>query len=73
MRRPELPFALLIAIAFILVTLPSQIRKRNVPILALMSSTLLLVVTSLVNIIVWAGDYRDVAPVWCDICQSASL
>jgi hypothetical protein len=73
MRHPELPFALAIAVILILVPLPSQIRRGNIAILTLMISTLLLTVILLVNTLVWAGSFRDVAPVWCDICESVSL
>ena len=73
MRHPELPFALAVAVILILVPIPSQIRRRNVATLVLITSTFLLVVTSLVNTIVWAGNLRDVtvAPIWCDICESS--
>ena len=73
MRRPELPFALAIAVILLLVPLPSQIRKGNIAVLTLMISTLLLVITYLVNTLLWAGHSRDVAPLWCDICKSVSL
>jgi Pheromone A receptor len=69
MRDPGLPVALALAAVLILVPLPSQLRVRNVAVLIMITGTFLINVIYLVNTLLWAGNVRDVAPVWCDISQ----
>jgi hypothetical protein len=72
MRSPELPAAATFAVFVLLLLLPTQIRVRNVAILAPMTCMILTNITYLVNTLVWAENVRDVAPIWCDISQSLS-
>jgi pheromone a factor receptor len=67
MHHPELPVATALASVLILAPLPSQSRTRvrSVAILILIVGTFLVNVICLVNSLVWAGNVRDVAPVWC--------
>jgi pheromone a factor receptor len=67
MRYPEIPVASCIVAVLLLVPLPSQLRARNIAGLTILLSTILLSIVNTVNALVWAGHYRDVAPVWCDI------
>jgi hypothetical protein len=73
MRYPVLPVVSAIAAILVLVPLPSQLRRRNVATLSLIIGTFLLHVAITVNTLVWAGNVRDSAPVWCDICQFHSI
>jgi hypothetical protein len=72
MRSPGLPAAATLAVVSLLVLLPTQIRVRNVAILSLLIYAALASLTCVVNTLVWAGNVRDVAPIWCDICESPS-
>jgi pheromone a factor receptor len=67
MRHPELLAAASLASVLILIPLPAQVRVRNVALLVLIVGTFFINLISLVNMLVWAGNVRDVAPVWCDI------
>jgi hypothetical protein len=73
MRHPELPVAMAIAAALLLIPLPAHIRLRNIPLLVLIVSTFFMNLLYLVNSLVWAGNVRDVAPVWCDISTCSPL
>jgi pheromone a factor receptor len=70
MRSPELPALAALVIFSVLLTLHTQIRMRNVPVLV--SGTVITIsgTVYLVNSLVWAGNVRDVAPIWCDIGTS---
>ena len=71
MRLPEFPAAASLASVLILIPLPTQIRVRNVALLVLIVGTFFINIVSVVNTLVWAGNARDVAPVWCDIGESS--
>ena len=73
MRYPEIPVASCIVAVLLLVPLPSQLRARNIAGLTILLSTILLSIINTVNALVWAGHYRDVAPVWCDIGQVSRM
>ena len=73
MRYPEIPAASCIVAVLLLVPLPSQLRAPNIACLTLILSTFLLSIINTVNTLVWAGHYRDVAPVWCDIGQISRM
>jgi pheromone a factor receptor len=66
MRYPEIPVLSTVAAVLLLVPLPSQWRSRNIATLTLILSTILESVVNIVNTLVWSGNTRDVAPVWCD-------
>ena len=68
MRHPELPVSAAFAAVVILIPLPAQVRVRNVALQVLIVGTSFVNIISLVNTVVWAGNVRDIAPVWCDIC-----
>jgi hypothetical protein len=71
MRHPEIPVGAAIAALLILIPLPSQIRVRNVALIVLITYTFIIDIILIVNSLLWAGHARDIAPVWCDICQSS--
>jgi pheromone a factor receptor len=71
MRYSEIPVGAAIAALLILIPLPSQIRVRNVPLIVLITSTFIINIILIVNSLLWAGHARDIAPIWCDICQSS--
>ena len=66
MRYLEIPVLSAIAVVLLLVPLPSQLRARNIPTLTLILSTFVANIVDIVNMLVWNGNTRDVAPVWCD-------
>ena len=68
MRHPELPVSAALAAVVILIPLPAQVRVRNVALQVLIVGTSFVNIISLVDTLVWAGNVRDVAPAWCDIC-----
>ena len=70
MRSPELPALAALVIISVLLTLHTQIRMRNVPVLAAGTVITITGTVYLVNSLVWAGNVRDVAPIWCDIGTS---
>jgi pheromone a factor receptor len=70
MRHPEFLAAAGLASVLILIPLPAQVRVHNVALLVLIVGTFFINVISIVNTLVWAGNVRDVAPVWCDIGKS---
>ena len=66
-----------IAAVLMLIPLPAQLRAGNVALITLLVGSFFINVLYLVNSVVWAGNVRDVAPVWCDIgwlvlCRLAS-
>ena len=69
MRYPEIPVLSAIVAVLVLVPLPSQLRARNIATLTLILSTFLGNIITTVNTLVWNGNTRNVAPVWCDIGQ----
>jgi hypothetical protein len=73
MRYPEIPVLSVIAAVLLLVLLPSQWRSRNIPTLTLILSTFLEGIVNVVNTLVWNGNTRNVAPVWCDFGQIVHL
>lgn len=69
MRHPEIPVGAAIAALLILIPLPSQIRLRNIALIVLIINSFFANAILIVNSLLWAGHARDIAPVWCDICQ----
>ena len=67
MRYPEISATSAIAAVLMLIPLPAQLRAGNVALITLLVGSFLINVLYLVNSLVWAGNVRDVAPVWCDI------
>ena len=67
----QLPVMSAIAAALIVVSLPSQWRARNVAIVVFIIASFLLHVFNVANSIVWAGNVDNVAPIWCDFCESS--
>ena len=67
----QLPVASAIGAALILVSLPSQLRAGNVAIVMMIIGSFLLHTFNVANTIVWAGNVDDVAPIWCDFCESS--
>jgi hypothetical protein len=73
MRYPEIPVLSAIVVVLLFVPLPSQLRARNIATLTLIVSTFLGSIITIVNTLVWNGNTRNVAPVWCDIGQILHL
>jgi pheromone a factor receptor len=72
MRYPQYPVVAALACVLLLVPLPAQIRARNVAVLAGMTYLIATSIVYFVNTIVWAGNVRVDAPVWCDISEHSS-
>ena len=73
MHRPEFTAASFVAVFLLLVLLPSQLRIRNVAVVVLIGGTIFIHLIHIVNTLVWAGNVRDVAPIWCDIGPSLTI
>jgi pheromone a factor receptor len=65
--------ALSVAVLLMFALVPTQLRVGNVAILALVFGTFLVTLTYLINILIWDGNTRNFAPVWCDISALCSL
>ena len=69
---PELPVLAFIAAVLVLIPLPRQIRVRNIATIAIILWFFEHSLASGVDAIVWAGNVRDSAPVWCEISEAVS-
>ena len=69
---PELPVLAFIAAVLVLIPLPRQIRARNIASTAIILWFFGRCLVSGINVIVWAGNVRDSAPVWCEISKTFS-
>ena len=69
---PELPVLAFIAAVLVLIPLPRQIRVRNVASIAMILWFFEHCLVSGIDAIVWAGNVRDSAPVWCEISEAIS-
>ena len=59
--------SLLVALLVLLPT-PSHLRAKNGPIIILIVWLSIGNVITFTNRILWMNDFRNKAPVWCDIC-----
>ncbi|OCF59121.1 hypothetical protein L486_03622 [Kwoniella mangroviensis CBS 10435] len=73
MRHPDYPFWSFISTVLVLLPLPWHIRARNIATLSLIFWLVLANVVTFVNTIVWAGNFRDHNPIWCDISSRVLL
>jgi hypothetical protein len=69
MLYPEQPPLAIIAAVLVLVPLPRQLRAGNIACIALIFWFFQHCVVAAVNTIVWAGNVKDTAPIWCDISE----
>lgn len=69
MQHPD--YAVWSFIGFVLVLLPSpwHWRARNIATLSLIFWIALTNLCNFVNCIVWADNFMDSAPIWCDISE----
>ena len=68
----ELPAPAFIAAVLVLIPLPRQIRARNIASIAMILWFFEHCLVSGINAIMWAGNVRDSAPVWCEISKTFS-
>ncbi|KAF9007126.1 Rcb2.42 [Cyathus striatus] len=71
--RVELPVGAFIAAFLVLVPLPWHWRARNVPTLSIIIWLFFCNLSSAINTIIWAGNVKIVAPVWCDIVTKLQI
>jgi hypothetical protein len=70
MRHPSyVVFSFLAAVAVVL-PLPWHWRAKNVATISIIFWLLSANLVILVNAIIWADNYDDLSPIWCDICKS---
>lgn len=69
MRHPDYPIWTFLG--FIAVTFPAtwHWRSRNISTLSIIAWLALGNLSLFINTLVWADNYRDWSPVWCDICE----
>jgi hypothetical protein len=70
MRHPDYPIWTFLG--FVAVVLPGawHWRSRNISTLSIIAWLALGNLSLFVNTLVWADNYRDWSPIWCDICMS---
>ncbi|WVQ83977.1 hypothetical protein IAT38_006122 [Cryptococcus sp. DSM 104549] len=73
MRHPDYPFWTFVALVLVLLPAPWHWRARNIATVSLVFWLALANLASFVNTIVWADNYVDKSPVWCDISSRISL
>ena len=64
--RPPVGF---LAAALVLIPLPRQIRVRNIAVIAMIFWLSSFCFTLAVDSIIWAGNVKNSAPLWCDISE----
>jgi len=69
MQYPQLPVGAAIGAILVLVPLPAHLRVRNIAVLSMILFIFSTNVINVVNTLVWAGNVKDVAPIWCDISE----
>jgi pheromone a factor receptor len=69
MRHPDYAIFSFLAMFAVSLPLPWHWKARNIATLSIIFWLLLANLVIFVNGIVWAGNYVDRSPVWCDICK----
>lgn len=70
MRHPDYIFWSVISLILVVVPAPWHWRARNVSTICLVAWLFTYQLTAIINTSVWADNYADVSPVWCDISKS---
>ncbi|WWC87188.1 uncharacterized protein L201_002074 [Kwoniella dendrophila CBS 6074] len=73
MRHPDYPFWSFLSMLLVILPLHWHTRARNIATLSLIFWLFLANLVTFVNSLVWAGNYRDNNPVWCDISSRILL
>ena len=66
---PYFSIAAAIGTVLVLIPLPWHIEAMNTGTCYYMIWTALACLNQLINSIIWAGNFENRAPVWCDICE----
>ncbi len=70
MLHPDYPFWSFVGLLAVLLPIPWHWRARNIATLSLIFWSGLTNLIIFLNTQIWADNYRDVSPVWCDISKS---
>ncbi|CAE7191323.1 unnamed protein product [Rhizoctonia solani] len=71
--RPELAVVSFICTVLVLIPLPWHWRSRNIPTLSFIFWLTVVNIPRGINAIIWAGNTKDHAPVWCDITTKLEM
>lgn len=69
MEHPELPIFSFLAAVLVLVPLPWHWQARNTATLSIITWLFVADVIFGVNSLIWAGNVKDITPIWCDISE----
>lgn len=69
MEHPELPIFSFLAALLVLIPLPWHWRARNIATLSIIVWLFLVDIIYGVNSLIWAGNSRATALVWCDVSE----
>ena len=69
MRHPDYPIWSLLGLVAVLLPAAWHWRARNISTLAIITWLAMGNLSFFVNTIVWADNYADRSPVWCDISE----
>ncbi|KAK4689797.1 pheromone a factor receptor, partial [Tremellales sp. Uapishka_1] len=67
MRHPEFPFWSFVSIVIVLIPAPWHYRARNVATMSIIFWLTLSNLVLFVNTLIWADNYKNTSPIWCDI------
>ena len=70
MLHPDYPAWTAVGMTVMILPLPWHWRAKNVATLALIFWLFIENFFVFVNALIWADNYKDVAPIWCDISES---
>jgi pheromone a factor receptor len=73
MQHPDFVFWSFAGFLLVILPAPWHWRARNIATLSLIFWVGLANLTVFVNTVVWADNYRDHTPVWCDISESMGI
>ncbi|ODN96435.1 hypothetical protein L198_04149 [Cryptococcus wingfieldii CBS 7118] len=73
MRHPDYPVWNFLALVLVLLPAPWHWRAKNIATMALVLWLAICNLVGFVNTLVWANDYIDRSPIWCDISSRVSL
>ena len=72
MRHPDYPIWTFLGFAAVVLPGAWHWRSRNISTLSIIAWLALGNLSLFVNTLVWADNYRDWSPIWCDICMSST-
>lgn len=69
MRHPDYPIWAFLGLVAVLLPATWHWRARNISTLSIIVWLALANLSTFVNTLIWADNYADSSPIWCDICE----